>query len=117
MFADKGIDPLQGSGVAGGKEVDAGFGIGGRKAALLHHGERLAGDDAPLRVMAGGLRASDVQVRLKYAGIHATLAGSVEEAYAQVADLAKDVPLYVLTNYSALWPAKEELERMGESHE
>ena len=79
--------------------------------------ERLAGVDAPLRVMAGGLRANDVQVRLKYAGIHATLAGSVEEAYAQVADLAKDVPLYVLTNYSALWPAKEELERMGESHE
>ena len=26
-------------------------------------------------------------------------------------------PLYVLTNYSALWPAKAELERMGERHD
>ena len=29
-------------------------------------------------------------------------------------DLPLDRPLYVLTNYSALWPAKAELEQMGE---
>ena len=79
--------------------------------------ERLAAEGAPLRVIAGGLRANDVQVRLKYAGIKAQLAGSVAEALAQVAELDRQDPLYVLTNYSALWPAKEELERMGEHHE
>ena len=78
--------------------------------------ERLAGEDGMRRVIAGGHRANDVQVRLKYAGIEAQIAGSVEEALRQVSDLSADCPLYVLTNYSALWPAKEELERLGERH-
>lgn len=79
--------------------------------------ERLAGEGAPLRVIAGGLRANDVQVRLKYAGVKAQLAGNVAEALEQVSELDSQYPLYVLTNYSALWPAKEELEQMGERHE
>lgn len=67
-----------------------------------------------LTVVAGGHRADDVRVRLKYAGIPAPIALTVREALDAVADLPLDRPLYVLTNYSALWPAKAELEQMGE---
>lgn len=79
--------------------------------------ERFAGQPDSLRVIAGGHRANEVQVRLKYAGIDAQIAGSVAEALEQISDLPADRPLYVLTNYSALWPAKAELEKMGERHE
>ena len=79
--------------------------------------ERLAGAPEALRVVAGGHLANDVQVRLKYAGIEAPIAGSVAEALEAISDLPRERPLYVLTNYSALWPAKAELERMGERHE
>ena len=51
---------------------------------------------------------------MKYAGLEAPVAHTVREALDAVADLPKDRPLYVLTNYSALWPAKAELEGMGE---
>ena len=64
--------------------------------------------------MVGGHRANDLQVRLKYADIPAALAGSVTEALGQIDELPTAVPLYVLTNYSALWPTKEELEGLGE---
>jgi UDP-N-acetylmuramyl tripeptide synthase len=74
--------------------------------------ERLA--DGRTSVLAGGSRANDVQVRCKYAGISARLATSVSDALRKVADLPVEQPLYVLCNYSALWPAKAELERMGE---
>ena len=79
--------------------------------------ERLEGKPDELRVIAGGHRANDVQVRLKYAGIEAPIALSVAEALRSVDDLDATRPLYVLTNYSALWPAKAELEKMGERHE
>jgi len=103
--------------------------------------ERLAGDP-DLQVIAGGHRANDVQVRLKYAGITAPIAANVGGALALVSaadgagagrdgaaggdgaagDAGDDAgkadgssrPLYVLTNYSALWIAKAELEKMGE---
>jgi UDP-N-acetylmuramyl tripeptide synthase len=70
-----------------------------------------------LRVVAGGTRANDVQVRLKYAGVQAATAQTVAEVLGRIADLPADRPLYVLTNYSALWPAKAELEGMGERHD
>ena len=75
--------------------------------------ERLAGNDE-LTVIAGGHRANDVQVRLKYAGIEAPLASNVAEGLAATGGADAPEPLYVLTNYSALWPAKAELEKMGE---
>ena len=78
--------------------------------------ERLAERSDMVRLIAGGHRANDLQVRLKYAGIAALLAEQVTEALARLHDLPKDVPLYVLVNYSALWPAKAELEQMGERH-
>ena len=78
--------------------------------------ERLTDGEGMRRVIAGGHRANDVQVRLKYAGIEARIADSVSEALRQVSDLPAECPLYVLTNYSALWPAKDELESLGEHH-
>lgn len=83
--------------------------------------ERLAESSNVRLVMAGGHRANDLQVRLKYAGTKATLAASVGDAIEQVqawADEASSsrpakLPLYVLANYSALRPAKEELEGMA----
>ena len=71
-------------------------------------------EEGDLAVVAGGHRAHDVRVRMKYAGITAPVAHTVREALDAVADLPLDEPLYVLTNYSALWPAKAELEKMGE---
>ena len=78
--------------------------------------ERLADRDDVALVLAGGHRANDVQVRMKYAGIRADLASDVAQALARVDDLPADVPLYVLTNYSALRPARDELERMEAHH-
>ena len=78
--------------------------------------ERLAAEKG-LVALAGGTRAADVRVRLKYAGIDAAVTPAVEGALARVASLPDDMPLYVLTNYSALWPAKATLERLGERHD
>ena len=71
-------------------------------------------EEGDLAVVAGGHRAHDVRVRMKYAGITAPVAHTVREALDAVAGLPLDEPLYVLTNYSALWLAKAELEKMGE---
>ena len=79
--------------------------------------ERLTEASGVERVIAGGHRAHDLRVRFKYAGIRASLADSVAEALDSVSDLPATTPLYVLTNYSALWPAKAELERLGAQHE
>lgn len=75
--------------------------------------ERLSSEEG-LVVIAGGHRANDVQVRMKYAGIDATIADTVAEALGRIGTLPASRPLYVLTNYSALWPKKAELERIGE---
>lgn len=71
-------------------------------------------EEGDLAVVAGGHRAEDVRVRMKYAGIPAPIAHTVREALDAVSALPAERPLYVLTNYSALWPAKAELEKMGE---
>ncbi|MDO4796533.1 MAG: MurT ligase domain-containing protein [Coriobacteriales bacterium] len=78
--------------------------------------ERLAQDDAVATVMAAGHRANDLQVRLKYAGVAAPIVDDVAQALEAVACLPTECPLYVLTNYSALWPAKAELEGMVAHH-
>ncbi|OFK24786.1 MurT ligase domain-containing protein [Olsenella sp. HMSC062G07] len=74
--------------------------------------ERLL-DQRVSRVHVGGTRANDVQVRLKYAGIKAEVARGVTEVVGRLGDLPVSVPLYVLTNYSALAGAKAELTRLG----
>jgi UDP-N-acetylmuramyl tripeptide synthase len=75
--------------------------------------ERLSAEEG-LRVIVGGIRANDMQVRMKYVGMDVPIASSVSAALELVGDLPADRPLYVLTNYSALWPAKAELEKVGE---
>ncbi|WP_028264015.1 Mur ligase family protein [Atopobium fossor] len=67
-----------------------------------------------VNVYCSGLRAHDIQVRLKYAGIQAHVVSNVQEFMDGITSSALDQPAYVLTNYSALWPAKAELESMGE---
>ena len=67
----------------------------------------------PLAVYCGGHRANDMQVRLKYAGVPSELRSDVASVVSSCEGLPADCHLYVLTNYSALWPAKAELERMG----
>ncbi len=76
--------------------------------------ERL-GEAGQVRVFAGGHRANDMQVRLKYAGVDAQIAADVADVLARTHELPADWHAWVLTNYSALWPAKAELERMGVS--
>ncbi len=78
--------------------------------------ERLAGRKDVVEMLAGGLRANDVQVRLKYAEMRASIATSVADALAQVAKLPTECVLYVLANYSALAPARAELEEMERRH-
>ena len=78
--------------------------------------ERLSSEKG-LLAFAGGRRANDVQVRMKYAGIAAPVATTVGEALGRLGSVPTDRPLYVLCNYSALWPAKAELEGMGERHD
>ncbi len=79
--------------------------------------ELLGGRTDVARVMCGGIRANDLLVRLKYAEIDATFASDVGDALSQVAQLPDEYVLYVLTNYSALAPAEEELGRLAESNE
>lgn len=79
--------------------------------------ERLAtSEDDVSECFVGGHRANDMQVRLKYAGRTSAICTQVSEALAALdareAGAADKQPLYVLTNYSALWPAKAELERL-----
>ncbi len=68
-----------------------------------------------LEVLCSGTRANDVQVRCKYAGLTAHVVSSVEQALSLLKDRPQDWPLYVLCNYSALWPAQAELKRLGVS--
>lgn len=79
--------------------------------------ERLA-KDTNLQVYAGGTRARDLIVRLKYADIPATFAQTIHDVLADAQDAHQREddarPLYVLTNYSALWPKKAELEALAE---
>ena len=78
--------------------------------------ERLATDAQVVRVLAGGSRAHDLQVRLKYAGIPARCVEGAADALSSVQDLPAGQPLYMLTNYSALEPARCELEKAGGPH-
>ena len=64
---------------------------------------------APEKIFVSGTRAHDLQVRLKYAGFKSELVDTSDQMMDQLSDDTNKV--YVLTNYSALWPVKAELER------
>lgn len=66
--------------------------------------EELADDPGELTVFAGGLRANDMQVRLKYAGIDSQVVADAEDLLARIADLPADANAYLIANYTALPP-------------
>ena len=72
--------------------------------------DRLA-DDTIRSITVSGLRALDMQLRLKYVEIRSDLASSVEEAIdRRLADGCDN--LYVLVNYTALFETHKYLERI-----
>ncbi len=74
--------------------------------------ERLRDEAEVVRVMVGGLRANDLQVRMKYAGIDASIVADAAQAVRACDGQDVRQPLYVLCNYSALAPTRSELEAL-----
>ena len=66
-----------------------------------------------LRVFVGGLRAHDLQVRLKYAGIAATVVDGVSQMLS-TGDASSGGRAFVIANYTALPGVKGDLERIQE---
>ena len=69
-------------------------------------------------VFAGGSRAHDLAVRLKYAGIEAPVIESVEDAFMRLGALTAagkmpaDAAVYAIANYTALPPVHDALDAM-----
>ena len=66
-----------------------------------------------LAVFAGGMRANDMQVRLRYAGIDAGIVGSASDLFEKTKGLPADVRVYLIANYTALPEVKADLERLA----
>ncbi len=73
--------------------------------------ERIA-DTPGLVAFAGGTRAHDMQVRLKYAGIDAAIISNIEQAIGAVADEIADDTFYAVANYTAFPPLVKELDEL-----
>ena len=75
--------------------------------------EELAGKDC--LVFAGGLRARDLQVRLKYAGISARLIDSAREVFETLscAQTFNNANVYIIANYTALPAVHDELDALS----
>lgn len=71
--------------------------------------------DCGLRVFVGGMRANDLQVRLKYAGLSAEVVENMSEVFAAIAAdgaLADAASVYAIANYTALPPIRAELGKL-----
>ena len=73
--------------------------------------ELAAADD--LIAYAGGIRAHDMQVRLKYAGIDAQLAESADDFLAKARAAMPNADFFLIANYTALPHVKRQLDSMG----
>lgn len=79
--------------------------------------EELAGQPDTV-VFAGGSRAHDLAVRLKYAGIEAAVIENIEDAFARLGALTAagvlpaDAAVYAIANYTALPPVHAALNAM-----
>lgn len=73
--------------------------------------ERIA-DTPGLVAFAGGTRAHDMQVRLKYAGIDAAIISNIEQAIGAVADEEAGDTFYAVANYTAFPPLVKELDEL-----
>ncbi len=58
---------------------------------------------------AGGLRADDVRVRLRYAGLDAQTVEDADDAMARIATLPDDYHVYMIANYTALPSVRTQL--------
>ncbi len=67
-----------------------------------------------IMVFAGGTRANDMQVRLKYAGIHADIVSGACDLFEKLKErgVKEDVDVYFIANYTSLPQVKTDLERM-----
>ncbi len=69
-------------------------------------------------VFAGGERKNDLQLRLKYAGIDATLINGIEDVFEALStddDFPREASVYAIANYSALPPVHHALDMLGET--
>lgn len=73
--------------------------------------EELAGQPDTV-VFAGGSRAHDLAVRLKYAGIEAAVIENIEDAFDRLGALPSDAAVYAIANYTALPPVHAALNAM-----
>lgn len=77
--------------------------------------EELAEDEANLTVFAGGIRANDMQVRLKYAGIDAQVVEDADDLLAKIKGLPATQNAYLIANYTALPPVHSVLTAQAEA--
>ena len=75
--------------------------------------EELAGH-RDLLAFAGGIRANDMQVRLKYSGVEADLAADAAEVLTKSAADERGRQVYLIANYTALPALREALTRMAD---
>lgn len=66
-----------------------------------------------LTVFAGGMRANDMQVRLRYAGIDAGIVTSAADLFDKTRGLPEEARVYLIANYTALPEVKAGLERLA----
>lgn len=65
-------------------------------------------------VYAGGIRRNDLQLRLKYAGVHAELVDGSADAMARIAQLPGDYRAYMIANYTSLPAVRSELMKLAQ---
>ena len=75
--------------------------------------EELAGQEG-LRVFAGGIRANDMQVRLKYSGVEADVVADAADVLSKSASDERGAHVYLIANYTALPALRTDLTRMQE---
>lgn len=75
--------------------------------------EELAGHRG-LRAFAGGIRANDMQVRLKYSGVEAEIAADAADVLAKSAGDERGARVYLIANYTALPALREALAKMAD---
>lgn len=76
--------------------------------------EELAGH-RELRAFAGGIRANDMQVRLKYSGVEAEIVADAADVLAKSAEDGRGRRVYLIANYTALPALREALTRMADA--
>lgn len=69
------------------------------------------------KVFAAGTRAGDVAIRMRYAGIDVEQVDGMPQLFDKIRSdkdrrISRAPDVCVLCNYTALWPAKAELEKM-----